>query len=115
MLVRYAQSLDVRCSFTPDLAKVDSAVTVLSRQSSDMRKFGESRDHAFEDIVDALYANEGFGPLVEGRIRAWAEQESAVVQGSSGRSGHGGELARRSPGAQGPPLCERWAAATAGG
>ena len=82
MLVRYTQSLDIRCSFTSDLAKVDSAVTELRGLSSDMRKFGESRDHAFEDIIDALYANEGFGPLVEGRIRAWAEQESAVVRGT---------------------------------
>jgi VWFA-related protein len=84
MLVRYAQSLDIRRSFTSDLSQIDSAVTELKGLSSDMRKFGESRDHAFEDIIDAIYANEGFGPLVEGRIRAWAEQESAVVRGALG-------------------------------
>ena len=82
MLVRYAQSLDIRRSFTSDISQIDSAVAELKGLSSDMRKFGESRDHAFEDIIDAIYANLGFGPLVEGRIRAWAEQESAVVRGT---------------------------------
>ena len=82
MLVRYAQKLDVRRAFTSDLGLIDSDVAVLKGQASDMKKYEESRDHAIDDVIDAIYAGEGWGPLAEGRIRAWAEQESAVVRGA---------------------------------
>ncbi|HYX23784.1 MAG TPA: VWA domain-containing protein [Thermoanaerobaculia bacterium] len=82
MLVRYAQKLDVRRSFTSDLGQIESDLAVLKGEASDMKKYEESRDHAVDDVVDAIYAGDGWGPLAEGRIRAWAEQESAVVKGA---------------------------------
>jgi VWFA-related protein len=81
MLVRYAQKLDIRRSFTTDIGQVEADIAVLKGQSSDMRKYEESLDHAFEDIVDAIYASFGWS-TVEERVRAWAEQESAVVSGA---------------------------------
>ena len=81
MLVRYSQKLDIRRSFTSDIGQIESDVAVLRGQSSDMKKYGESMEHAFEDIVDAIYASGGWS-TVEERIRAWAEQESAVVSGA---------------------------------
>ncbi|HEV7786068.1 MAG TPA: VWA domain-containing protein, partial [Thermoanaerobaculia bacterium] len=82
MLVRYAQKLDIRRAFTSDLAQIESDVAVLKGLSSDMKKYEESRNHAIDDVIDAIYAGDGWGPLAEGRIRAWAEQESAVVKGA---------------------------------
>ncbi|MBW8875479.1 MAG: VWA domain-containing protein [Acidobacteria bacterium] len=82
MLVRYAQKLDVRRAFTSDLGLIDSDLAVLRGQASDMKKYEESRDHAIDDIIDAIEAGNGWGPLAEGRIRAWADQESAVVRGA---------------------------------
>ncbi len=82
MLVRYAQKLDVRRAFTSDLGQIESDIATLKGLSSDMKKYEESRDHAVEDIIDAIYAGDGWGPLAEGRIRAWAEQESAIVKGA---------------------------------
>jgi len=81
MLVRYAQKLDIRRSFTSDLGQIEADIATLQGKSSDMRKYEESLDHAFEDIVDAIYASGGWS-TVEERIRAWAEQESAVVSGA---------------------------------
>jgi VWFA-related protein len=82
MLVRYAQKLDIRRPFTSDLGQIESDVAVLKGLSSDMKKYEESRNHAIDDIIDAIYAGDGWGPLAEGRIRAWAEQESAIVKGA---------------------------------
>lgn len=82
MLVRYNLKLDIRRSFTSDLGLVTSDVTELVKMSSDLRKYDESRNHAVEDIIDAIYAGDGWGPLAEGRINAFAEQESAVVKGA---------------------------------
>ncbi|HSS49970.1 MAG TPA: VWA domain-containing protein [Thermoanaerobaculia bacterium] len=81
MLVRYAQKLDIRRSFTTDIAQIESDIAVLRGQSSDMRKYEESLEHAFEDIIDAIYASFGWS-TVEERVRAWAEQESSVVSGA---------------------------------
>ncbi len=82
MLIRYAQKLDIRRPFTTDLGQIDSDIAVLRGLSSDMKSYEASRDHAIDDIIEAIYAGDGWGPLAEGRIRAWAEQESAVVQGA---------------------------------
>ncbi|HEV7508192.1 MAG TPA: VWA domain-containing protein [Thermoanaerobaculia bacterium] len=81
MLVRYAQKLDIRRSFTTDIGQIESDIAVLRGQTSDMRKYEESLEHAFEDIVDAIYASFGWS-TVEERVRAWAEQESSVVSGA---------------------------------
>src|SRR4051812_47118119 len=82
MLVRYAQKLDLRRSFTSDLGQIQSDIAVLQGQSGDMRKYEESLNHAYEDIIDAIYAGDGWGPMAEARIRAWAEQESGAVEGA---------------------------------
>jgi VWFA-related protein len=81
MLVRYAQKLDIRRSFTSDIGQIESDIAVLRNQSSDMRKYEASVDHAFEDLNDAIYASFGWS-TVEERVRAWAEQESNVVAGA---------------------------------
>jgi VWFA-related protein len=82
MLVRYAQKLDLRRSFTSDLGQIQSDIALLQGQSGDMRKYEESLNHAYEDIVDAIYAGDGWGPMAEGRIRSWAQQESVAVEGA---------------------------------
>ena len=81
MLVRYAQKLDIRRSFTSDIGQIEADIAVLRNQSSDMKKYEASVDHAFEDLNDAIYASFGWS-TVEERVRAWAEQESAVVAGA---------------------------------
>ncbi len=81
MLVRYAQKLDIRRSFTADIGQIEADIATLQGKSSDMRKYEQSLDHAFEDIVDAIYASGNFS-TVEERVRAWAEQESNVVSGA---------------------------------
>ncbi|MFY9823986.1 MAG: VWA domain-containing protein [Thermoanaerobaculia bacterium] len=81
MLVRYAQKLDIRRSFTTDIDQVVADISKLQGESSDLRKYEESLDHAYNDIIDAIYASGGWS-TVEERIRAWAEQESAVVSGA---------------------------------
>jgi VWFA-related protein len=83
MLVRYATNgLDVRRAFTDDVEQLSTDIDVLLKTSSDLRKYEESLEHAFEDIVDAIETFGGWGAPAEGRIRAWAEQESAVVRGA---------------------------------
>lgn len=82
MLVRYNQSLDIRRSFTPDLGQIEADVAALGKLSSDAKKYEESRNHAIDDIIEAIYAGDGWGPAAESRIGAWAEQESAVVKGA---------------------------------
>ena len=81
MLVRYAQKLDIRRSFTSDIGQIEADIALLRNQSSDMKKYEASVDHAFEDLNDAIYASFGWS-TVEERVRAWAEQESAVVAGA---------------------------------
>jgi VWFA-related protein len=81
MLVRYTQSLDVRRSFTSDLGQIDADLAVLGSQSSDMRQNEASLEHAYEDIAAALEGDTS-GPVIEGRLRAWADQESAAVKGA---------------------------------
>jgi len=81
MLVRYAQKLDIRRSFTSDIGQIEADIATLQGKSSDMRKYEQSLDHAFEDIIDAIYASGNFS-TVEERVRAWAEQESNVVSGA---------------------------------
>ncbi|MEA2605165.1 MAG: hypothetical protein QOF89_6157 [Acidobacteriota bacterium] len=81
MLVRYAQGLDVRRSFTSDLGQIDADLAVLGKQSSDLRKYDASLEQAYEDISEALEGDTS-GPVIEGRLRAWADQESAVVRGA---------------------------------
>jgi VWFA-related protein len=93
MLVRYAQKLDIRRAFTSDIGQIEADVAALQGQSSDMRKYEESLDQAYNDIIDAIYTSGDFS-LVEERVRAWAEQESAVVRGTlSGLDGVVGWLA----------------------
>jgi VWFA-related protein len=82
MIVRYNQGLDIRRSFTSDLALVESDLVALQGLNSDSKKYEESRDHAIDDIIEAIYAGDGWGPAAESRIGAWAEQESAVVKGA---------------------------------
>jgi VWFA-related protein len=82
MLVRYDQKLDIRRSFTPDLAQIETDIAALEKLSSDAKKYEESRNHAIDDIIEAIYAGDGWGPMAESRIGAWAEQESAVVKGA---------------------------------
>jgi VWFA-related protein len=81
MLVRYAQKLDIRRSFTSDVGQIEADIATLKGQSSDLRKYEVSLEHAFDDIIDAIYAAGGWS-TVEERVRAWAEQESAVVSGA---------------------------------
>ena len=114
MLVRYNMKLDIRRSFTSDLGLVASDIADLVKMSSDLRKYDESRDHAVEDIIDAIYAGDGWGPLAEGRINAFAEQESAVVKGALDALDSRGELALRGVRPQGRPLRQRRVAAAAG-
>ncbi|HEX4965610.1 MAG TPA: VWA domain-containing protein [Thermoanaerobaculia bacterium] len=93
MLVRYTGKLEIRRSFTSDVGQIEADIAVLRGQSSDMRKYEESLESAFDDIVDAIYTSFDF-VLVEQRVRAWAEQESAVVRGAvSGLDGVVGWLA----------------------
>jgi VWFA-related protein len=82
MLVRYNQGLDIRRSFTSDLALVESDIATLQGLNSDSKKYEESRSHAIDDVIEAIYAGDGWGPMAESRIGAWAEQESAVVKGA---------------------------------
>jgi VWFA-related protein len=82
MLVRYDQKLDIRRSFTKDLGQIEADIAALEKLSSDAKKYEESRDHAIDDIIEAIYAGDGWGPMAESRIGAWAEQESAVVKGA---------------------------------
>jgi len=82
MLVRYNQGLDIRRSFTTDLTQVESDIAALEGLSSDAKKYEESRNHAIDDVIEAIYAGDGWGPAAESRIGAWAEQESAVVKGA---------------------------------
>ena len=81
MLVRYAQGLDVRRSFTSDLGLIDADLTALGNQSSDLRQYQASLEHAYEDIAAALEGDSS-GPVIEGRLRAWADQEGAAVKGA---------------------------------
>lgn len=82
MLVRYDQKLDIRRSFTPDLAQIEADLAALEKLSSDAKKYEESRNHAIDDIIEAIYAGDGWGPMAESRIASWAEQEGAVVKGA---------------------------------
>jgi VWFA-related protein len=82
MLVRYNQGLDIRRSFTSDLALVESDIATLQGLNSDSKKYEESRNHAINDVIEAVYAGDGWGPMAESRIGSWAEQESAVVKGA---------------------------------
>jgi len=82
MLVRYNGGLEIRRAFTADLDQVASDLEALLKMSSDLRKYEVSLEHAYDDIIDAIETNGGWGAPAEGRIRAWAEQESAVVRGA---------------------------------
>jgi VWFA-related protein len=82
MVVRQAERLEVRLSFTSDLAPITAELTALMSASNDLRKYEESREHAFEDLIRALELQMGWGPLAEARLRAWAEQEAGVVKGA---------------------------------
>lgn len=83
MLVRYAANgLDIRRAFTDDVDQLSADIAALLKTSSDLRKYEESLEQAYEDIIDAIETNGGWGAPAEGRIRAWAEQESAVVRGA---------------------------------
>jgi len=82
MLVRYTSSLDIRRPLTGDVAQLEADIDALKEISADIRNREGSRSHALEDIIDAIYTGDGWGPLAEGRIRAYAEQESAVVRGA---------------------------------
>lgn len=81
MLIRYDQKLDIRRQFTTDLHQIEADIAALKGLSSDARKFEESRDHAIEDIESAMVGN-GWGVVVQSRIGAWADQESASVRGA---------------------------------
>jgi VWFA-related protein len=81
MLVRYTQGLDVLRPFTSDLGQIDADLAVLGKQSSDMRKYQASLEQAYEDISAALEGDTS-GPVIEGRLRSWADQESAAVRGT---------------------------------
>jgi VWFA-related protein len=81
MLVRYAQNLDVRRPFTSDLDRIDADLTALGKQSSDLRQYQASLEQAYEDISAALEGDSS-GPVIEGRLRAWADQEGAAVKGA---------------------------------
>ncbi|MFL6192662.1 MAG: VWA domain-containing protein [Thermoanaerobaculia bacterium] len=82
MVVRMAERLEVRLSFTSDLAPITTELTSLMSASNDLRKYAESREHAFDDLIRALELQMGWGPLAEARLRAWAEQEAGVVKGA---------------------------------
>jgi VWFA-related protein len=81
MLIRYDQKLDIRRQFTTDLGQIEADIAALKGLSSDTRKFEESREHAIEDIESAMVGN-GMGLVVQSRIGAWADQESASVRGA---------------------------------
>ena len=81
MLIRYDQKLDIRRSFTSDLHQIEADIAALKGLSSDTRKFEQSQEHAFEDMMSAFEGN-GWGLVVQSRIGAWAEQESAYVRGA---------------------------------
>lgn len=81
MLVRYAQKLDIRRSFTSDIGQIEADVVKLRGESSDMRKYEASVDHAYEEIFDLLDSMDSFN-TIEDRVRSWAEQESAYVRGT---------------------------------
>jgi VWFA-related protein len=81
MLVRYAQKLDIRRSFTSDIGQIEADIVTLRGESSDMRKYEASLDHTREEIGNLLETTGSFN-VVEDRVRSWAEQESAVVRGT---------------------------------
>jgi VWFA-related protein len=82
MLVRYDLKLDLRRPFTADLGQVDSDLAAISKLSSDMRQFEQSREQAVEDIIGSMEGDVYEPTLVETRILAWGEQEGAVVKGA---------------------------------
>jgi VWFA-related protein len=82
MLVRYDHKLDLRRAFTADLGQVDSDLAAIGKLSSDIRKFEESRQQAIEDIIASMEGDIVEPALIETRILAWGEQESAVVKGA---------------------------------
>jgi len=81
MLVRYAQKLDIRRSFTSDIGQIEADVVTLRGESSDMRKYEASLDHTREEIGNLLETTGSFN-VVEERVRSWAEQESVYVRGT---------------------------------
>jgi VWFA-related protein len=82
MIVRYDQSLSLLRPFTSDLGQVRSDLSSLLTVSSDLRKRRESLEQAVEDVIGSMEGDIYEPILVENRIMAWGEQESAVVRGS---------------------------------
>jgi VWFA-related protein len=82
MLVRYDLKLDIRRAFTADLGQVDSDLAAISKLSSDIRKFEQSRQQAWEDVIGSMEGDIIEPALIETRILAWGEQESGVIRGT---------------------------------
>ncbi len=82
MIVRYDQRLSLLRPFTGDLGQVSSDLSSLLTISSDLRKRRESLEQAVEDVIGSMEGDIYEPALVETRIMAWGEQESAVVRGS---------------------------------
>ena len=82
MLVRYAGRLDIRVPLTGDVERVVADLPALQKLASDVLNREGTRDHAFEDLINALEVYGGWGPPAESRIHSYAEAESAWVRGS---------------------------------
>jgi VWFA-related protein len=82
MLVRFNQALEIRRSFTTDLDQIRTDIAALGQLSSDAKKYEESRNHAIEDIINAIEVHGGWGPPAESRIQSWAERETMAVSAS---------------------------------
>ncbi|HEY2291582.1 MAG TPA: VWA domain-containing protein, partial [Thermoanaerobaculia bacterium] len=88
MLVRYAQQLDVRRQFTPDLKVVDADLEEILNLPTDVRKYQQSFSQALTSIFGAaaLGADRGgestYGMEVESQLENWAGEQGIMVQGS---------------------------------
>ena len=76
MLVRYAHKLEIRREFTGDLARIDSDVAELRRQSSDLGSRDSTLETATEQIGEALEAMGGWDTSLESMFRSYSERET---------------------------------------
>jgi len=82
MLIRYDQRLEVRRSFTSDVARLDADIAEMLKLPTDLRKYERSLNQAIQELYVSINGGEGFGPIAEASLSNWAGQESAIVWGS---------------------------------
>src|SRR4051794_20334961 len=87
MLVRYAQKLDIRRQFTPDLKVVDADLAEILNLRTDVRKYQGSLGQAIMSTIMVRLGGERGGEStggmeIESQLESWAGEESIMVRGS---------------------------------